>query len=184
MHLVGLIYETIQGCSSTKYKRRDCSLLYPVIYPFDHEWFRKCWWNIGFSDKWTSLQNSSCGNEPVQPMRSNWHTTTPHNRMQRREGPMGLESRTPSNNPSHKQTSSSSWMAAQITLSHLASTAARVYPMDSCTLSILSQPTLPPTNPSGLCGCTRRARWKAYRLPLRLKRVGNYLTIIAPPVPS
>ena len=43
-------------------------------------------------------------------------------------------------------------MADQNTLSHLTSTAARGYPMDSCTLSILSHPTLPPTNPGGLCG--------------------------------
>ena len=43
-------------------------------------------------------------------------------------------------------------MAAQTTISHLASTAARGYPMDSCTLSILSHPTLPPTNPGRLCG--------------------------------
>ena len=43
-------------------------------------------------------------------------------------------------------------MAAQTIISHLASTAARGYPMDSCTLSILSHPRLPSTNPGGLFG--------------------------------
>ena len=104
------------------------------------------------SDKGMSLQNSSCRHEPVQPMWPNWHTTTSHDRVQSREGHMGLDSIMPSNNPSHKETSSSSWMAAQTTILHLASTAAWGYPTDSCTLSTLSHPTLPPNNPDRLCG--------------------------------
>ena len=109
---------------------------------------------------------------------SDWQTTTPHNRVQRREGHMGLDSRTPSNNPSHKLQVPAEWPikthfhtsppqrhgAILWILAHLV-----YYRTQHC-----HQPTL-----ADYANFMRRARWKAYRLTHWLKWVGNYLTIIA-----
>jgi hypothetical protein len=72
-------------------------------------------------------------------------------------------------------------MAAQTIISHLASTAARGYPMDSCTLSILSHPTLPPTNPGGLCGLHASSTLEGVPTPTPIEMSGELPDCIIAP---
>jgi len=70
------------------------------------------------------------------------------------------------------------------TISHLASTEARVYPMDSCTLSLLSHPTLPPTNPGGICGLHASSTLEGIPTPAPIETSGELPDCIIAPRPE
>ena len=75
-------------------------------------------------------------------------------------------------------------MAAQTTISHLASTEARGYPIDSCTLSILSHPTLPPTNPGGLRGLHASSTLEDVPTPTPIEMSGELPDCVITPRPD
>ena len=75
-------------------------------------------------------------------------------------------------------------MAAQTTISHLASTVAWGFPMDSCILSILSHPTLPPTNPGGLCGLHVLSTLEGVPTPTPIETSGELPDSIIAPCPE
>jgi hypothetical protein len=81
--------------------------------------------------------------------------------------------------------SNNTWSQACCTPFHppVASTAARGYPMDCCTLSVLSHPTLPPINPGGLCGLHASSRLDGVSTPTPIETSGELPDYIIAPVP-
>jgi len=75
-------------------------------------------------------------------------------------------------------------MAAQTTIPHLASTSARDCPMNSCTLSILSYPTLAPTNSGGLCVLHAWSTLQGVPTPSPIETSGELPDCIIAPCPE